>query len=101
MELRLPLEIFPCSVPELKLHVWDKLMRSMKEVLITGSSLLLRSILKSSEDALLGRRSKHSVSIREVPCLGQELTIVQRESEPKEFSGGIAAPPGSSVHGIF
>ena len=80
--------VFPCSVPELKLHVWDKLMRSMKEVLITGSSLLPRSILKSSEDALLGRRSKHSVSIREVPCLGQELTIVQRESEPKEFSGG-------------
>lgn len=80
--------VFPCSVPELKLHVWDQLMRSTKEVLITGSSLLVRGILESSEDVLLGRRSKRSVSIRKVPCLCQELTIVQRESEPKEFSEG-------------
>lgn len=80
--------VFPCSVPELKLHVWDQLMRSTKEVLITGSSLLVRGILESSENVLLGRRSKRSVSIRKVPCLCQELTIVQRESEPKEFSEG-------------
>ena len=63
-------------------------MHSSKEVLITGSSVLVRGILKSSRDVLLGRRSKHSVSFIEVPCLFQELTIVQRESEPKEFSEG-------------
>ena len=35
---------------------------------------------------LLVRRSQHSVSFRKLTCLCQELTIVKRESAPKEFS---------------
>lgn len=94
--------ISPCSVPELKLHVWDKLMRPIKEVLITGSSLLLvRGITwaASGKCALRQEIQAQWFLLWEVLCLCQELTRGRENQNPGVFWGRFESETFQLWHG--
>lgn len=85
--------IFPCSVWTLKTHTRDKLNLSKQEIVWIGCFLCVERHThtihyepRCSLDELLVRRSKHSISVWKVSWLHQELTVVKRETTPKEFS---------------